>query len=308
MPPRPEMELLDFFTSYYSPVCLGDAEVRTFEAYRDALAHWVRICGRRSLSGVTAVVLRQFADGLKATRYRGRSLSVSTVRKHLRHIQAILDRAGPAGPRCRDAAGILQQVPWIRPPREQIQERSPAPVADIARFYRSATQHARLPVLPDVKPAAWWRAVISTICSTSLRIGQVTAIPMAAVDWNASLLRLPASVSRKSKRTETKPLHIVALRALLAVRGDRELILPQPHAKNTIYRELHRLQALVDVPRFAFHCIRRAVLSEFAATSPTAGMKAAGHRSFQTTLNHYVGNQAVIEALDQSDLMRQLGS
>ena len=155
---------------------------------------------------------------------------------------------------------------------------------------------------------------ISTICCTSLRIGQLTRVPYAAMAWDPSKpeLRLSAKTCRKSKSDETHPLHAVAFRDLLAIRGDRELLFPawpKPHSKTTIYREFHRLESLAGYqPQdgIAFHGIRRHILTELGKISATAAQLAAGHQSYQTTISHYIGIDALAVAIDKLALLPKL--
>jgi hypothetical protein len=44
-------------------------------------------------------------------------MSVTTLRKHLKAVQSVLQLAGPADYHNRDGLGILEKVPFLRPPR-----------------------------------------------------------------------------------------------------------------------------------------------------------------------------------------------
>ncbi len=291
----------DFFVAYYLPVCLGDASLRTLQAYGESLNYWRALTDDPPVGELTPVAMRAFVEGLKR-----KPLANNTVRKHMRHIQAILDRAGPAGPRRRDAAGIIATVPWVKPPRQEIGEPVPTPVEAIAATY-SQVDAAMFPVIAGIVPSAWWRACLSLICSTSLRIGQVMSLPYDSANLRDAELVVPAAICRKSKREQRFPLHAIAVRDLFAVRGKRELLFPWDHSKTTIYAEFHRLQELAGVQAFGFHGMRRAVLDGFArSTASAAAQKAAGHASAKTTMDHYISQAVIADALGQSEIFRRL--
>jgi integrase len=166
-----------------------------------------------------------------------------------------------------------------------------------------------MPRVEGIPPGSWWRALISVICCTSIRVGQATACPMDAIDWKNRTLTLPPECSRKSLREECHPLHPVAIRDLLVIRGDREKLFPQPHAKTALYKQLYRLQTKAEIPeerQFAFHCLRRTAITLIAKQSSAAAQMAAGHASFKTTVNHYLCQDVLSEAVDKMDFLDQL--
>jgi len=220
--------------------------------------------------------------------------------------------------RLRNAAGLLLRVPWTNPPQRHRRRKPACDESRIVAIYRIAGDPecgARFPVIDGVLPSAWWRALLSSMASTSLRIGQLVRVPCDAVLWNRSpvVLHLPADVCQKSHADEEHPLHPLAVRDLLAIRGTRRFLFPgwpddgqridadHPHSKTTFFAEFHRLEraaGLEPEPGVAFHGIRRRVLTELAKVSHTAARMAAGHASFSTTVQHYIDSEVLSDAVN----------
>jgi len=304
------MSLRAFFHEFYAAVVMESPTDSAKGKYLLALAHWERITGDPPLDRISAIDLATFKAGLAAA-----GLAVNTVRGYCDHIQWVLDQAGPpaAVRRLRTAAGLLDAVPWTKPPRRQTVKKEPTSSERIVAIYLSA-DNATIPRIVGITAGAWWRALISTMASTSLRIGQLVEAPYSSMYWDAASPRLvlPASVCRKSRSDETHPLLDVAFRDLLAIRGERALLFPaypQPHAKSAIFKQFHRLEkaaGLEPSPGVAFHGIRRRVLTDLAKQDPSAAQLAAGHASFRTTLQSYVGAELLSDALPRTELSQQL--
>lgn len=292
--------LRSFYDSHYLPTCVENPATRNVEGYNRAVDLWERLTDDPPLERITAATLSTFKSGLLALEFRGRPLSPNTVRKHLSHVQWILDAAGPPGPRNRTAAGVLDRVPFTKPPKLRRTYRDPVSADDLVSFWH-ALEGARLPRIDGVEPANVWRALVAVIASTTIRVGQLNATPTDAFDLAGRRLILPADVCTKSKTEEIKPLHAVAVARLVAIRTDRPRLFPlwsatpatrrtgrreravAPHSKTAIYNELRRLQKSAGVAPFGFHSMRRFAITALSAVSPAAAQLAAGHSSYQTT-------------------------
>lgn len=313
------MTLRQFFEAHYLPTKIENPSGRNVDSYRRALTWWELLTSNPPLSAITSATLSDFKAALSLATYSRRKdngnqnpLAINTQAKILDHCQWILDAAGPRGPRSRrSAAGLLAEAPYTRPPKRRRRYRPMLAEASIVAFWE-ATSEARVPIVDGCEPAAIWRALIATICSTSLRIGQLNATPMASLHLPQRLLILPDSICQKSKTEEPHPLHSLAVRELLAIRGERRRLFPlwklRPtdtdtrHSKNTIYAEAHRLQRLAGVDPFGFHDLRAAVLTKLSAISPAAAQLAAGHSAYATT-QLYQRVELLTEAVDQLDLL-----
>jgi len=290
--PSSRSSLRQFFDLHYLPHCIEDPSSRNLEGYRRAIDLWEELTSNPSLAEISGLTLSQFKSALMEFPFRGRTLSINTVIKHLSHVQWVLDQAGPPGRRqLKTAAGILPQVPFTKIPKARSTYREETPTADIVRLFRVAGQHARFPRVRGLDPGKVWQALFAVQLCTSLRIGQCSQIPLAAVRWSESMVILPHEICRKSKKDEPKPLHPFALEMLEKVQPksksvQRQLLFPlfpKPHAKTTIYAELHRLQDLAEVEPFGFHAIRANCITSLSLSDPAAAQFAAGHSSYQTT-------------------------
>ena len=114
--------LTKFFEEHYRPKILFDAAEETVRDYRTTLRRWELLTGSPPLNLITSDTMGRFRDALLKMRGQrvGTLMSVNSVRSKLRNLNALLAKAGPPGPRNRDAMGFIEQVPWARPPREQL--------------------------------------------------------------------------------------------------------------------------------------------------------------------------------------------
>jgi len=118
-PAKEKPTVATFYRDYYQPTRLNEAARATVLGYQTVIRRWVLLTGDPPLVDITNETLARYRNALE--RLPGKRghlpLTAASVSRHLRHLQAILDKAGPPGFRNRDAAGILLTVPWIRKPR-----------------------------------------------------------------------------------------------------------------------------------------------------------------------------------------------
>ncbi|MBU4270554.1 MAG: hypothetical protein KKE86_06725 [Planctomycetes bacterium] len=98
-----------FFKHNFTPVFLAGGKARTIEEYAITVKKWTGLFGDVPLHDVSVVMLARFRDELLSRR-----LAAATVNKHLRHLNHVIGKAGPPGPRNRDALGILTSTPWVK--------------------------------------------------------------------------------------------------------------------------------------------------------------------------------------------------
>ena len=300
-----ELTLCKFYTEWYLPNRLGDGREKTKEAYRNALQHWRLLTGDPPVKQITTETIARFRDALLKKRglSRRRRMSANSARTYMRHIQVLLDKLGQPGPRNRDAVGVLDRVPWAKPPREV--EHIPKTVT-IERMSAciQATAIMEVPVVPGIKPPAWWRALFIVAWNTGLRAGTLFSMRMDEIEWAKCRMVLPAE-RLKSRRPMIVHLNAAAMAAMRSIRTDRELVFPwkDPVTRWTFYRHLHRLETVAGIPeadQFGLHAIRRTVATALYEISPGAAQFALGHTTNDVTRKHYVdGGGLVARALDQ---------
>jgi integrase len=325
------LTLRQFYERRYRPIFLGEARPRTYEAYEATLAKWEWATDDPPLWRIDVQTLAAFRTALRtgrterplnpaqgllfevaAPRSPRRPLSLRSVRKHLVDLSAMLGKAGPRGPRARDALGIIAEVPWVRPPR--IDDPLPREVdpATLERIYQ-ACAYATRPALPGIRAEHWWQALILVAVLEGFRRGGLLAMTWQDVNFHAATIRLPADADKKGC-PRLKPLAEAARVALLRIRpepdeaGDqsRRLVFPfpvdrrrrepgtQPHSSpglTPFYREWKRIQDAAGIPvadRIRPHDLKRFCATLYAEhSSPGATQLICDHRSLSTTLRSY---------------------
>jgi integrase len=311
-PPSDETTLRTFFDSYYRPNRLSDASPWTIRSYEGTLRYWMLISGDPPLKQITVATLSHFRDSLKGLRGKSPAtrMAANTIRSHLRQLQIILDKAGPAGPRNRDAADLVARTPWVKPPREEIKIPRIVTMHELGGVYLAAVG-METPDLGGIKPAAWWRALLVITYNTGLRRRTLFALEMQHVDWKGHRLVVPPKLL-KNARGQSIHLNTVSMRHVLKIRTDRELLFPWPQSLGSFNRAFHRLQDLAAIPRdqhFGLHGLRRTLATTLWGQSPEAAQLQLGHGAMSTTQKHYVlGDEILARALDalpQPDAFRE---
>lgn len=233
-------------------------------------------------------------------------LSANSVAAQLKHVQYVIDFAGPADRKHRQAAGLLQQPPWVDPPKYEDPYHPPISLADVGWVAHVADQATLPHRLTACTPGDMWRGLLVLMRYTTLRIGQCLALPWSAIDLGQRLMVLPAAICRKSKKNEPHPITAPVVEALMKLRGETSPLVfgaLAAHSRTAIWEQLHRLQTYVGVSQFGFHDIRRAVINEIAERSPAAAQLAAGHGSYKTTMlyQNVAKLMAVVEGLPSLD-------
>lgn len=294
--------LREFYETYYKPVRLTDVCAAHVAYYGYVVRLWALFTGDPPLKDITAATLSTFRECLK--KLRGRKpinrAAPSSVRAALKCLQAILDKAGPPERRNRDAAGLIERVPWIKPP--SVEQKLPriVPVELLNQLYAGLVA-ADIPRIDGFKPPAWWRALVVLAYNTGLRRGTLFKLRMADVDWERrSILVRPSA--NKSRKLFAVHLNEAAYQHLLAIRTDRELVFPWPFCQTHFDTTFYRLQYASGIPRaerFGLHALRRTLATALYESSPGAAQIALGHSDSRTTRVHYVApNGIVARALD----------
>jgi integrase len=307
--PKPaDITLSGFFESYYRPVRLADASKDTMKVYQAAVRSWVAITGDPPLRNVTPQTLVFYRDRLSETAGRspGSRRSPTSLRNHLSHVLFILNKAGPAGPRNRDAAGLIDQVPWIRLPRLEWPTPRTVPIEHLDAVHRAAV-YMTVPQLPGVSPATWWRALVVIAFNTGMRRRTLFGMEWQHVDWRRGRINLPAKLL-KSRRPQVYPLNRPAIDWLLAIRpeADSGLIFPWPLSCAKFDKYFHQLQQAAGIAaenHFGLQHLRKSFGTSMFEISPSAAMSAMGHTRLDVTMKHYLAADGLVtravEALPQ---------
>ncbi len=287
-----------FLEHYVVPCCLCDANPATINLYRISAKRFAVLMGNPPLAKIDNLMLAKYRDQLRQMAGRGRGgklLSVNTVRMYLQHLQMILDKAGPPARRCRDAAGYLAVVPWVKRPREELGVSTIVSDEVLRRCYEAA-EYMRRPAGLGVEPAAWWRALLIVARYLGLRARTLFAMRFEHIDWSVPRVVLPPEII-KTRKTLVLPLPPIVCQHIEAIRTDRETVFAWLNSSEMRRKYFHDLQneaGLAPDERFGLHTLRRTAITQLWKVSPAAAQLLAGHGSPTITRMHYVNTEEVL--------------
>jgi integrase/transposase len=291
------MTLTRFYREYYQPMRLADASPVTLENHRTTLRRWVVLTADPPLSDITPLLLAKFRDALAALAgvKPGSRMQPESIFNYLRFVQTLLDKAGPPGYRNRDAVGLIERPPYIKPPKIVRKVPKTVSLETLSAVYDAAACMER-PIIEGVKAPAWWKALLVVAFNTGLRLGTLRKLRFEWIDWQAQRLMIPGD-ALKNRIGQVVPLNETVVRHLETIRSSRALIFPWPHNKRHFYRELHRLQTVAGMPRpqhFGTHDLRRTLATMLWGVSPQAAQAALGHQSLAITRTHYAATSGIV--------------
>lgn len=330
-----ELPLEDYFERIHAPVFLSAARPGTLKRNRETISHWRRLTRNPGLRYIDAETLAVFKSRMlnpaafdrpagrrtpQLTMFadpppppaaeHARPLSRATVNLHLRQVMSILNKAGPPGPKNRDALGILESAPWTRPLRQY--KRRPRNVKDdlLEAVYRACSV-ARLPAIDGVRAEHWWKALVVAALVVGYRKGGLLSIQWTAVDWDESLVRLEAEGDKCWTERE-KPVPRIVLQHLLRIRSAHELIFHWPHSEATFYRQWRAIQQAAGIPpegRIKIHDLKRACGTRYAAmkASPWCVQMMLDHSAIQTASAYINAEDEAREAVERFPLPAAFG-
>jgi integrase/transposase len=291
------LTLTRFYREYYQPMRLADASPVTLENHRTTLRRWTILTADPPLADISPLLLAKFRDALAALPgiKPGSRMQPETIADYLRFVQTLLDKAGPPGYRNRDAVGLIERPPYIKPPKIVRKVPKTVSLETLSAVYDAAACMER-PIIEGVKPPAWWKALLVTAYNTGLRLGTLRKLRFEWIDWQAQRLVIPGA-ALKNRIGQVVPLNETVVRHLDAIRSSRPLVFPWPHVKRHFFRELHRLQTVAGVPKaqhFGTHDLRRTLATMLWGVSPQAAQAALGHQSLAITRTHYAATSGIV--------------
>jgi integrase len=296
-PERDGLTLRQFYETHYRLTCLPDGKPRTVELHRHALRRWSFLTGDPAIPDITTEMLVKFRDCLLKLhgKHLGTGMSANTVRKDLKVIETVLTKAGPPGLRNRDAAGLINRVPWIRPPKFIYRQPRFVDPEQLNAVYHAAVA-MELPRIAGFKAPAWWRALIVVAYNTGLRRNSLLSLRMEDVNWVDRYLNVRAEIT-KTAQAQVLPFNHTVQGHLLSIRTDRSLVFPWPHHERWFHKQFHRLQQAAGIPskeHFGLHDLRKTAATLLWEMVPAAAQLMLGHTSPQTTRKHYVNRQGIL--------------
>jgi integrase len=288
------LRLSVYWQEVHRPRYQGDCSVRTIREYRATLRYWREVTRNPLLAEITDEDLYRFREVLRG------ALSPATVNKHLRHVAAVLNRAGPRWPGSkRSTLRILDDVPGcesLRTERHLPRDVDDATLAAIV----AACRFAVYPRIAGVQPRRWWEALLLAALTTGYRHAGLLSLRWDGIDWQRATVRLEAC-GDKCRRERIKPLRAELLIRLQAIQNGSPLIFAWPHSSVTWYRQWHAIQEAAGLPRSAhitFHDLKRACLTRVARVGGSAwAVQLMGDHSSIRTSEAYVNATSEARAM-----------
>lgn len=298
---------------------------RTIDQYDQSIGYWSRYArGTLDAAGLARPAsepkLREIGDDVLSFQYVLAAVpglaSANTIRKHVTHVQAVLDRTGPRisrDKRLRHAVGLLAEVPLLEKPAEFEHEVLDDFVTEEIGAILGGCKVARTPdYLPPHERPRWWRNLIVADLNTGLRIGSLVVDsrpgqnPAGGARWaNLSLHRDRnwLKVLTKGGREKNVCVNACALAAIDDMRGltgDREQIFFWPHRLNWLHDSHALIVAASGLPiarRFGFHGYRKWFDNEASQIDALGAAMQSGH-SFEVMVKHYANKKRMATAVD----------
>lgn len=273
----PHRTLRAWYAEIHRPLFQPDARPRTIEAYTGTLSAWEALTSNPPLSEITNETVANFRATCLAS-----GMTASTTNKHLRHICAVLAKAGPPERGNRDALGAIAITPWARPLRTHRQPPKAASLGAVAATYAAGD--------------AYWQALIAVALHTGTRIDALTRLRADEIDWHARIANFPAETD-KCHCTRRKPLSQVAMTHLARIARAKETaheaLLAWPHSRSHFYVTLRQLQTRANVPdteRWTPHDLKRlcGTLLARGGASPWAVRHMLDHSQTDVTGAYYI--------------------
>lgn len=303
--PRPARAktLSEFYRDYVLPVIRvpkGSSDA-TIEQDQVALRHWKRLTGDPPLDRISPELCARFMAEL------GRQgLSPSTIRKTAVHLQFILDHAGPPDRRHRNAARILDGVPYLERPGQILREPEPAFTwPEIEGLIEACKGVKHTDCLPQVDQPLWWASLVRFAWHTGLRRMNLLNARWSWLTADGWLV-IPGAEYKQHKTGRRFYISSAARRAAERVRiAGEDRMFPWNGGKSYFQARWRDLTArLPENRRFGLKAIRRATLTWLAERNPLVSRLVAGHRKLDVLEDFYVQRDVVVNLLESMPVPR----
>lgn len=308
----PELTVSQIYERWFVPVILrGErgASAGTVAVYDDAIAWWCRITGDPPAWQVDEYTTAEFAQKLPITPYRrglaGGELFLSrqSCEKHKGSMRTILkairERKGLVGPDAR----LVSKRPKCKP--------KACFTLTQAQTLCATAMDMHSPIGQPYRPGLWWRAFLSLLFYTGLRVGSVLALRWEHVEEREDGLWLdvPEALVEKTHKWKEMPLHAEAASACDALRtwSEGRLLPLWPHHRRTLgdHHALLQRKARIRLPKgkpLELQAWRRTYSDQLARlglnTAHEIARRALDHSDLRITTGHYV--------CIEHELMRQM--
>jgi integrase len=291
MTPDASLNLRAYHLATHEPLFLCAARPRHLAAMRQSADLWHQHAPTVALRDISTLDLATWKAALAKTR------TPATVNKHLRHIAAILNKAGPPGPKNRDALGAIADVPWTKPLPEPGREIRTIPASHLAALHQACDAATH----PRANAATWWRGWLVAAYNLAMRTTAMRRIQQTDVDWHNRTVRIPADAD-KANRPRTKPINETTLRHLLPLRQPAGALFPWTASDQTFYRTWHAIQtaAAIPKPHYKLHDLKRTAGTAAAKLAPLDDVRRLlDHSNLRTTALYLAPTNDLRQLTDQ---------
>lgn len=297
--PRPARKptLTEFYADYVLPMIRrpkGRAN-GTVEQDWIALRHWKKITGDPPLDQITTETCARFMAALAEM-----GLAESTQRKTAIHLQFILDHAGPADRRHRNAAEIITRVPYIERPEGTPREPEQAfTLGEIELLIESCREIKCTSAIPCHDQPLWWASLIRFAWHTGLRRMNLLNARWSWVTEDGWLV-IPAARYKQKKAGRRVYLSEAARQAAGRVKTQGEDRMFAWNGSLSFFRNCWKLltKAMPTDRQLGLKAIRRATLTWLAERNPLVSRLVAGHRKLDVLEDYYVQRDVIINLLE----------
>jgi integrase len=313
----PGMTVSQFYFGYVRPIVLRErnAKPRNLQQYDGTVSYWSRFTGDPPLESIEDRHKADFAArlwGLKGR--RGGPISQNTVRKHMIHLQAVLDLAGPrsrsANPR---GADLLVEAPYLHKPATLTTDVENAFTLAEVQQWLAACRGAKFPTESEsgVPAPLWWQQLGIFLYNAGPRIGTAQELRFSWLERDelGAWFRAPegAVKGRRKLSIYVNPWALAAIetmRAALAAagRGKQDRIFLWPHVFSWLNECRVRLLERSEIQpsrRFGFHALRKACATELGKMNFAAAKLQLGHASKDVTLTNYTHRVVLVETANR---------
>lgn len=301
-----QMSLRDFFRIWFLPIVLrgekrnAEATIKLFE---DSLEWWERITGDPPLRLIDDYTLASFHEGLqKATFRRGKlgrdkPLSAYTILRHLKHVQQLLERAGPQlDPRkkSKELVGILPRYRLSKPAAKP----KPHFSIDEAKKVVAASLQLTVAMVPGYSTPLYFRGLFGLAFVSGYRVGTLMDLewPWFVERADGWWIEAPAEAVPKTGKWKDVALPGWLADALLAMPRLSRRIFPWGCHEDHLDKVHYRLQKLAHIrpnaPLLGWNAWRRTHATQMASLGAgfalSISQRALDHGDARTTSGHYV--------------------
>lgn len=294
--------LTEFFYRYAWPDVLqpkGDAK-RTLRDYQTTLKYWARFTGDPPMCRIDKKICAKFIRFLETLpgQKRGTEISANTIRKHWDSIQRILNYAGPDSLQNPDGAGLLDKVPWLRPPaRHQPPLKRPLTLLEIWAWMEACRDARPTTMIIGVDARVWWRSLVAFDYNTGLRLDTLMRVHWEMIDEDGWLSIPPGIIKKQQGQLTWLNKHAVAAIEAMPHRSGR--IFPWrnwPDSQSTLQAQRRRLQRAAGIRALGFKSLRESFSSQLGRINPIAAQILMNHKGLgmRMMIDHYLDREVII--------------